>query len=104
MASKYKNVRCTFDGKKFDSKAERDRYIELTILLRVQEIRDLRTQVKFPIEIAGKKICNYIADFTYYDKDGNFIVEDKKGGILTSVYRLKKRLMKAVHGIDIKET
>ena len=103
MSSKYKNVRCTFDGKKFDSKAERDRYVELTILIRVQEIRDLRTQVKFPIEIAGKKICNYIADFTYYDKDGNYIVEDKKG-VRTGIYNIKKKLLKAVHGIDIKET
>lgn len=103
MASKYKNVKCTADGFKFDSKAERDRYYELKILQMANEIRDLRLQVKFPIEVAGKKICNYIADFTYYDKEGFYIVEDKKG-FRTTLYNMKKKLLKAVHGIDIKET
>lgn len=103
MASKYKNVKCTADGFKFDSKAERERYYELKILQMANEIRDLRLQVKFPIEVAGKKICNYIADFTYYDKGGNYVVEDKKG-VRTGIYSIKKKLMKAVMGIEIQET
>jgi hypothetical protein len=41
-----------------------------------------------------------VADFTYI-QDEKYIVEDYKG-VETAVFRLKKKLMLAVHGIDIK--
>ena len=51
-----------------------------------------------------KKICDYIADYTYLliEEDGSsrFIVEDAKG-VLTPEFRLKKKLMLAIHNIDI---
>ncbi|MFR5079104.1 MAG: DUF1064 domain-containing protein [[Clostridium] innocuum] len=45
----------------------------------------------------------YIADFTYNDRNGQLIVEDAKG-VKTPVYRLKRRLMAELKGIEIKET
>ena len=36
------------------------------------------------------------------DKRGNVITEDVKG-VKTAVYQLKKKLMKAIYGIDILE-
>ena len=44
----------------------------------------------------------YIADFVYYEGKKE-IVEDVKG-YRTDVYKLKKRLMWVVHGIEIRET
>ena len=44
----------------------------------------------------------YKADFRYIEK-GETVVEDVKG-MRTPVYNLKRHLMKAVHGIEIRET
>jgi hypothetical protein len=48
----------------------------------------------------------YIADFTYKDKNGIFIVEDVKSEHTRKLkpYKLKKKLMKIIYNIDIKET
>jgi hypothetical protein len=49
-------------------------------------------------------VCKYISDFVYLE-NGQKIVEDVKSEYTRKlpVYRLKKKLVKAVHGIDIKE-
>jgi hypothetical protein len=51
--------------------------------------------------VGGETICRYVADFVYV-RDEKRIVEDVKG-LKTAVYKLKKRLMKAVHKIEIQE-
>ena len=65
----------------FDSKREAERCGQLVMLQRANQIRDLVTQVKFDIKINNEKICTYVADFTYYEKnkDGveEFIPEDR---------------------------
>ena len=105
----YRNKKVEYDGLKFDSKAERDRYIELTLLERMGEIRDLATQV--PFVLVGSQITPegrkrpivYKADFVYTDaRSGEQVVEDVKG-VRTDVYALKKRLMWKEYGIWIKE-
>jgi hypothetical protein len=102
MPTKYRNVKCTYNGIKFDSQGERDRYRKLEFKQnKCGIITDLKTQVKFPIEINGIKVCTYIADFTYKIRETDqLIVEDFKG-VITGLFTLKKKLMKAVHGIDI---
>ena len=108
MINKYYNIKTVIDGIKFDSKKEAKRYQELKLLERTGEIKNLKLQVKFSIDIYGKHICNYIADFTYdvITKDRKThiatIVEDCKG-MKTPVYNLKKKLMLAVNGIAINE-
>lgn len=105
--SKYKNIRTVVDGISFASKAEATRYGELKLLERAGEICDLKIQPIFRLQINGYKICNYIGDFSYLYKKGNFqvIVEDVKSQITARlpVYRLKKKLMAAIHGIEIVE-
>jgi hypothetical protein len=44
----------------------------------------------------------YIADFTYFEKDGQQVIEDVKG-VRTPVYRLKKKIIEAEYGIAITE-
>lgn len=99
---KYRNVKTKVDGITFDSKRESVRYCELKLLAKTRKITDLRLQVPYVIRVNGEKICKYIADFVY-NEDGNEIVEDVKG-VRTREYILKRKLMKAVYGIEIRET
>lgn len=99
--NKYRAIRTEVDGIMFASKKEALRYKELKFLLQEERISDLVLQPKFPIEVNGKKICTYIADFIY-NEDGIQVVEDVKG-VKTSVYRIKKKLTEAIYNITIKE-
>ena len=95
--SKYKNKKIIYNGIKFDSKRECKRYKELLLLLKANEIKDLQLQKRFVLQdsfkFQGKTIrsITYIADFVYYDKKGNMIVEDTKG-VKTEVYKIKKKM------------
>jgi hypothetical protein len=100
--SKYRNEITAEDGKVFHSKKEAERYRELSLLEHAKEIWDLKCQVKFVLAVGGVKVCSYIADFTYATKAG-LVVEDCKGH-KTDTYRIKRKLMKAVLGIDVLET
>lgn len=100
--SKYRNVRTELDGYKFDSKREAGRYAELKILARAGLARDLAVHPVYPIEVNGFPICKYEADFFYRDERGLPHVEDVKG-VRTDVYRIKKKLVKALLGIEIQE-
>ena len=107
--SKYHAIRTEVDGIVFDSKKEATRWSELTLLQKHGEIRNLERQVKYTITINNVLICRYYADFRYEDcKLGNeVVVEDVKGiknGSAYSMFRIKKKLMRAVYGIEILET
>lgn len=107
-----RSKQCTYNGLKFASKAERDRYIYLHTLEQKGVISGLKTQVRYELipaqyeeretgeyysrgEKKGqpktKRVCVeqsvcYYADFEYY-KDGEKITEDVKG------YSVNKRGM-----------
>lgn len=101
--SKYRNVKTEVDGIVFDSKKEAARYGELKLLAKVGRIINLELQPKFHIVINGQKICSYIADFAYHNTEtAEPVVEDVKG-MKTSVYKLKKKLIKALYGIEVQE-
>lgn len=106
---KYGNQKVTDKGITFDSKAEHKRWCYLVMLQKAKEIRDLQRQVPFELIPAlarprgGKeRPTHYIADFTYTDKAGNQVVEDVKGAV-TPEFRLKRKLMLWVHGIEVQE-
>lgn len=105
--SKYGNRKTIVDGITFDSKAEAKRYSVLKLLERAGEITDLQRQVKFelapPVRLGGRgrPALRYIADFVY-QQDGQQVVEDVKG-VITAAFRIKRHLMKAIHGIEIRE-
>ena len=100
--SKFKNRRCIANGITFDSIHEAKRYVVLFYKQSAGEIFKLEIHKKFNIVVNGEKICTYESDFTYFNKSGARIVEDAKG-VKTPVYKLKKKLMLAVHGITITE-
>jgi hypothetical protein len=102
-SNKFHAVQTIVDGIKFHSGKEANRYLELKLLLRAGEIFDLKLQVPYEFVVNGFKICKYIADFVYFEKDGKKVVEDSKG-MKTDIYRIKKKMMKAIHNIEVLET
>jgi hypothetical protein len=100
--SKYGNVPTERKGIVFHSKAEAERYEELLLMEQGGVISWLEVQPRYPLEVNGVRIGVYIGDFQYVE-DGSVIVEDVKGGASTPVYRLKKKLVKAIYGVEIRE-
>jgi hypothetical protein len=101
--SKYGNTPTVVNGRRFASKKEAGRYCTLTLMEQAGEIRDVQCQVSFRLEVKGKRVGLYIADFVYVDNTtSERVVEDAKG-YRTPVYRLKAKLMLACHGIEIRE-
>lgn len=101
---KYRNHKTVIDGVKYDSKKEAARHQELMLLERSGVISNLELQPVYRIEINGMLVCKYIGDFRYAE-NGKTVVEDVKSPITRKnpVYRIKYKLMQAVHGIKIKE-
>lgn len=88
-------------GHTHDSKLEAARCDDLHALQSTGNITRLEMQPEFRIAIDGKHVCAYVADFAYFVADCR-IVEDVKG-MLTPVYRLKKKLVEAMHGVVVTE-
>jgi len=102
--SKYHAVPTIVGDICFDSKKEAARYQELKLLERAGEIIRLELQPKFEIVVNNVKICDYLGDFRYIDAHNMETVTEDTKGVKTPVYRLKKKLVKAIYGIDILET
>jgi len=102
-ANKYRNTPTEVDGIKFDSKAEARRYSELMLMMAAGEIGQVILQPRFVITINGTKICTYVGDFEYHRRGVRVIEDVKSPASKTPVYKLKKKLLKAVHGIEIEE-
>jgi hypothetical protein len=100
--NKYRAKPTTVDGIRFASRKESVRYLELKKLQGIGAVKDLELQPAFPIFVNEKKICTYRADFRYVS-NGESVVEDVKG-MKTPVYRLKKKLVEAFYGIEVRET
>ncbi len=108
--SKFGNKRYQLDGIKFMSKAEAAYYwFKLKPRVEAGEITHLVFQPRIKCEIGGQKICDYIADFSYIDRQeegqhgqqGCEVVIEVKG-YKTDVYNLKMKLVLALHrGIKI---
>lgn len=114
---RYGNVKKpVYDGHRFDSTRELERYLVLKLFVKAGEIRDLELQPRFPIEIGGVKVMmssnqhgkrdrqlEYIADFRYVDIDKKHgttleIIEDVKmqSGHKEKSYKIKRALMEAM--------
>lgn len=95
------------------SKKEAARCGELRLLERAGEICSLEYQPRYDLQVNGTKVCRYIGDFRYRERlpikaEGwggysDIIVEDCKG-FKTPAYKLKRKLMLACYGIEIRET
>jgi len=104
--SKYGNTRSSYNGRVFASKHEASAAAQLDMLRFAkdpkQRVGSVEYQYRMPIVVNGVKICDYIADFFVKFADGHIEVQDAKG-FRTDVYKLKKKMVKAVYGYDIVE-
>ena len=105
--NKYHNKKVEYDGIKFDSIKEKNRYIGLKQLEKLGVIQNLQRQVKYELQPSFKlnkktiRAITYIADFVYL-QDGVEVIEDVKG-IRTKEYLLKKKLFEYKYQKEIKE-
>jgi hypothetical protein len=120
---KYNNTKVEYDGIKFDSKKEMQRYIVLKDAENSGVISNLELQVKYELIPAVREEyiehlktkdkvktrtlqlpITYTCDFQYF-KDGVLIVEDVKASpkMLPKEFVLKEKMMFALKGIKIKK-
>jgi hypothetical protein len=103
---KYHNEAIVVKGLKFPSLKEARAWQTLQLLEKANRIRNLRRQVKLECKVNGKLVCRYIADFVFEEfrgKDEWVEVTADAKGFATPVYRLKKKLVAACLGIEIRE-
>lgn len=103
--SKFKAVKTVVDGVTFDSKKEAARWSELLLLEKAGAIRKLERQHAVVVTHNGVKLFKWLADFVYFE-NGQRIYEDVKSPITAAlpVYRLKKKILKAMLNIEVRET
>lgn len=101
---KYGNQKTEVEGVLFDSKKEAERYKELLLLERAGEIHELERQVRFELRVNKHPVCSYTADFTYRKRGFKALTVEDSKGVRTRDYIIKKKLMKAIHNIDVLET
>lgn len=121
-ANKYRNKKIEIDGIIFDSKKEAKHYLDLKAQKAAGAITDFKMQVPFELvpkqtetvtvfdakgrpkqkERVVELAVKYVADFVVYFPDGEVSVIDVKGMRLAD-YKIKRKLMRHVHGITIKE-
>jgi hypothetical protein len=102
---KYKNIKTVINGITFDSKKEAAYYGILKLKQKAILIDRFEMQVRYDLVVNNVNIGFYKADFVTYKHGKVFEVIDVKSEITNKlpVYRLKKKLMKAIYGIDIVE-
>ncbi len=103
--SKYHNKPTASNGIQFDSRKEADRYQELLWMRQAGLIEDLELQPRYELIVNGQKLGFYRGDFRYKEvATDSVVLEDVKSPVTrTAVYMLKKKLVKALYGIDIVE-
>lgn len=99
--NKYGAQQIVVDGVLFHSKGEARYWEILRLREKAGEIYGLERQKVYQIIMNGVKICKLIVDFAFYDKtDEQFHAQDWKG-VVTPMFRLKAKLVKAQYGVEI---
>lgn len=111
--NKYGAICTVVDGIRFHSKHEAKTYANLKLLERAGQITSLKIQHKFAIQFGGIAVkirskgypngraVNHYIDFTYFDENGKFVAIDAKG-VDVDVAKLKRALVEAIYGFEIK--
>ena len=96
--AKYRNEKVIYNGMKFDSKGELNRWCELVLLEKAGQINTLARQVRFCVqEKQGKTRGIYwVPDFCYFQPNGQAVIEDFKSEITAkqASFRMKVKLCK----------
>lgn len=93
--SKYHNKTRHYGGHTYDSIKEAQYAEDLDWRIKAKEIKGWERQVKIPLAVNGKHICNYYVDFKIiHNDDGVEYVEVK--GFATQLWNLKWKLFEAL--------
>jgi hypothetical protein len=105
QATKYHNHKIAYNGIQFDSQKEMNRYQELLWMKQAGLIKDLECHPRYDLVVNGQKLGFYRGDFRYKEVvTDSVVLEDVKSSVTkTAVYKLKKKLVKALYGIEIIE-
>lgn len=103
--TKYRNQITEYGGHKYHSKKEAAYAQELDWKVKMKEVVKWERQVAMQINFAGIKVTTYICDFvvTYHDRVEYVDVKGYKKGAAYDIFRIKKKLVLAVYGIEIIE-
>lgn len=95
--SKYNNLSCRcLSGHIHDSRGEAQHCNNLRLLVKAGEIKSYSIQVKCPLYVNEKLICNHYVDFKVIGNDGREWIEEYKG-FATSTWNIKRKLFEAIH-------
>lgn len=99
--NKYRAQPVVTEEGRFASKKEYADWCALKLQEKLGYISHLERQVKFDLTVNGVKIGTYIADAVFFESKRRVIADSK--GVQTPVYKLKKKLMKALYNIEVRE-
>jgi len=95
--SKYYNEPVVVDGHRFHSTSEARYYGRLKLMQAAGEIDELACQWRYPLEVNGVHVCDYVADFRYrVVATGRYRTVEVKGR-WTEAAKLKVRFLKACY-------
>ena len=115
MPGKYNSTRVRSGEHTFDSQSEYRHWVKLNLLRKAtdpaQRVLDIQRQTSYRLEVNGQLIATYRADFVVTYCDGRIEVQDVKNPYLATgkgrstpagqIFQIKRKLMAAIHGIDI---
>jgi hypothetical protein len=100
---KFKNEPIVVDGRRYASKREAAFCEDLIRLEKAGKIGGLELQKRFELlGPTGELICVYVADAAYWDHEQDrFRVIDIKGAPETAAFKLKRKMMRALKGLEV---
>jgi len=106
--NKYNAKKTSYNGHTYDSKKEAKYAQDLDLAMRLQADGaplSWERQIRMPVKLNDKHICYYILDFkvTYSDRVEHIDVKGMKSGPAYAMFKLKKKLIEAYHGVEIIE-
>jgi len=104
--NKFNAKKVIYNNIEYDSTIEAKFSEYLDLLKNGNKIIDYKYHVVYPIEINGILICKYELDFLVKISSTETKHYDTKGfckNTAYSLFRIKKKLMKAIHNIDVIE-
>lgn len=102
---KYRNVKVTdAEGNVHDSGKEYRHWCDLQLREVAGEIRNLRRQVPLACVVNDVLVCHYVADAMYEEGAATIVVDAKSPATRKlPAYRLKVKLVQALHKLQIRE-
>lgn len=94
--NKFNARTCKYGENIYHSRREAQEAASLDLQVKAGTIKSWDRQVRISLDVNGKHIANYYADFRIVHLDGSIEILEVKG-FATDVYLLKKKLLEATY-------